>query len=195
MYKSNLLDILGIYHKTDKATKDNGSWIPHNYTIVYHDYFYSLKESVNKVLEIGVSSSLRMWRDYFSNAQIFGIDINPEMFVEERITTWPGNVASRDDLTSFIQQFGSDYDIIIDDGDHVEESQCISLGFLFPHVKPNGYYIVEDLTNGLFENLKNEKIHASMLDSEETYLKNNIKYSTTIRTGLYDSLLGIIIKS
>jgi hypothetical protein len=36
-------------------------------------------------------------------------------------------------------------DIIIEDGGHTMQQQQVSLGFLFPYVKANGLYIIEDL--------------------------------------------------
>ena len=55
---------------TDKVTV-------HSYILIYEQYLESRRKSVLEFLEIGVlyGESLRMWRDYFPNAQIHGIDI------------------------------------------------------------------------------------------------------------------------
>jgi hypothetical protein len=60
--------------------------------------FAHRRELVQKVLEIGVGtkasmgenyrpgSSLRMWRDFFPNAEIYGLDVDRSvLFVDERI--------------------------------------------------------------------------------------------------------------
>jgi hypothetical protein len=35
-------------------------------------------------------------------------------------------------------------DIIVDDGSHDSGHQILTFATLFPHLKPNGYYVVED---------------------------------------------------
>ena len=47
---------------------------------LYEKYFSSLKNSKINILEIGVEGgdSLRIWREYFTNANICGIDIDSE---------------------------------------------------------------------------------------------------------------------
>ena len=50
-----------------------------------------------------------------------------------------------DDLDRLIELHGSDYDIIIDDGHHFQKHQQVSWGKLFPHVKPGGIYVIEDV--------------------------------------------------
>jgi ubiquinone/menaquinone biosynthesis C-methylase UbiE len=46
---------------------------------VYEDIFKDLRQSTKKMLEIGVETggSLLMWREYFPNVTITGIDIKP----------------------------------------------------------------------------------------------------------------------
>lgn len=131
--------------KTDKMDT-------HGFTEIYEHIFHPLRNQPLKILEIGVwkGGSLRVWHDYFSRAQIFGIDVFDTSFLNsERITTAVANQASREDLDAFIESFGGDFDIIIDDGGHTMEQQQISLGHLFPHVKPGGYYVIEDLHSSL----------------------------------------------
>ena len=38
---------------------------------------------------------------------------------------------------------------LIDDGGHTMEQQQVSLGFLFRHLRPGGYYIIEDVHTSL----------------------------------------------
>ena len=44
---------------------------------------------------------------------------------------------------------GSDIHVLIDDGGHTMEQQQVSLGFLFKHVRPGGYYVIEDVHTSL----------------------------------------------
>lgn len=48
-------------------------------------------------------------------------------------------------LEAFIEKYGSDFDIIIDDGGHTMSQQITSLQHLFKAVKPGGMYFCEDL--------------------------------------------------
>jgi len=78
----NELDLLALKYGTDKASDF------HNYTEFYDKYFNLDRGNIKNVLEIGVfrGNSLRMWKDYFFNAIIYGIDIDKNCnFTEERI--------------------------------------------------------------------------------------------------------------
>ena len=75
-------------YKTDKC-----SWC-HHYTEKYNSLFKERRNEKLKILEIGIGSapmpSLRLWKDYFPNSQIFGIDIE-ESYIDnsvENITTY-----------------------------------------------------------------------------------------------------------
>ena len=48
-------------------------------------------------------------------------------------------------LEEFIKKYGTDFDIIIDDGGHTMEQQKTSLKHLWKAVKPGGMYFCEDL--------------------------------------------------
>ena len=50
---------------------------------LYEKYFLPFRESKINILEIGVDNgdSLRIWREYFPNANICGIDIDKKDFI------------------------------------------------------------------------------------------------------------------
>lgn len=84
-------------------------------------------------------------------------------------------------LESAFQYFGANsFDYIIDDGQHFQEHQQVSLGLLFPKIKPGGYYIIEDviqhtnLLNGQFWGQKNQDCS----DSTDSVMSNFIKTGT-----------------
>jgi hypothetical protein len=79
MYK---ISIDHLSQLADKYKTDKGLW-HHGYTPIYNRYFEQLKDSYITLLEIGIGGyeyenkggeSLRMWRDYFTNAKIIGFD-------------------------------------------------------------------------------------------------------------------------
>jgi hypothetical protein len=124
----------------------------HNFIEQYESIFSAKRDSIKKVLEIGIfrGDSHRLWKGYFTNAKIYGIDINgDEGLSQEGIFTYRGDQSNRKDLENFVRKYGSDFDIIIDDGGHAMEQQQISWGFLFPYVKSGGLYIIEDVHTSL----------------------------------------------
>jgi hypothetical protein len=92
-------------------------------------------------------ASLRVWRDYFPNAQIFGADIDRRsLFNEERIRTFYVDQTKSSDIAEMWAQIGVDeIDLIIDDGWHTfDAGRCLfenSIGHLAKH----GTYIIEDV--------------------------------------------------
>ena len=138
---------IAIKHKTDK-------WGSHFYTPHYHAWFQHLRKLEVRVLEIGVGGyadpnsggeSLRMWKEYFPNGQIAAIDIyDKSNLEEERIKTYHG---SQDDafFLSEVNKTSGPFDIIIDDGSHINKHIIQSFKILFPLLKENGIYAVEDL--------------------------------------------------
>jgi hypothetical protein len=146
-YNFGELEALAYKYRTDKGN------MSHHYTEVYEYFFYPIKYSARKIFEIGVETgaSLRMWRDYFPNAVIYGIDIfDTSKLNSDTIKTFMADQGDRKKLQDFINKFGGEFDIILDDGGHTMELQQISFGYLFKYVKPGGYYIIEDVHTSVY---------------------------------------------
>lgn len=136
-------------HRSDKGTVMGEA---HSYTPVYERWFEPMRNEPLRVLEIGVcdprmpGASLQGWYEYFPKATIFGYDIvDAHRFDNDRITTFVGDQSNRADLARLVEFSGGEFDIIIDDGSHKAVHQQVSLAFLFPHLRPGGQYIIEDL--------------------------------------------------
>ncbi len=142
----------------------------------YDKHLLDNANKVKKILEIGLThgKSINMWHEYFSQAKIYGMDYAMEKREEfheslKRLSTkdfcdiHSGDQSKRSDLKQVIDKFKGDFDIIIDDGGHMMHEQCISLGYLFSHVKSGGYYVIEDLHTSLvpFPNRWNIGINSS----------------------------------
>ncbi|MFA5859304.1 MAG: hypothetical protein WC955_09570 [Elusimicrobiota bacterium] len=124
----------------------------HNYTEFYYDIFLPIKTSAQKICEIGIAAgaSLKMFRDYFSSATIYGIDIEDCSFMDsDRIKTFVADQEDREQLKGFVNKYGSGYDLILDDGGHTMGQQQVSFGYLFKQIKSGGYYIIEDVHTSL----------------------------------------------
>jgi hypothetical protein len=135
------------------AKKYNVDKLDHGFIDIYEKFFEYKRNSIKKILEIGVykGDSLRMWADYFPNAQIHGWDLKTYSFNQfgERINTF---VVNQEDRVSIQNNIKIDYDIIIDDGCHTMCAQQISLAVLWKHLSYGGIYIIEDLHTSLPHN-------------------------------------------
>jgi hypothetical protein len=88
-----------------------------------------------------------MWKDYFGpHANIVGIDINSQCkaFETQQIRVRIGDQSDLTFLQSVISEFGN-FDIVLDDGSHIMKDILSSFNFLYPKLKNNGIYFVEDL--------------------------------------------------
>lgn len=193
----SLTDLANKYG-TDKGTVGPSlEWGANNYTDVYEAYVYSLRARPLNILEIGLGvagdnwradivhgsnstggASIKMWHDYFVNAKIFGIDINPADHLDnDRISTMVVDQSSVDELQDFIDQSGVDeFDIIIDDGSHRPDHQQISLSFLFKFLKSGGLYFIEDISaNGIGDCLHARHSCHDVLNTR-TILKSFMKF-------------------
>ena len=139
---------------TTIATKYNSTKITDPECVQYCHYYdrhlNHLRAKPVKVLEIGVKDgdSLKMWKDYFPQGEICGLEYNPEPlkdFAEDRVRVYIGDQTDTSLLEKIAEEVGP-FDLIIDDASHVVEHQQISFEYLFKNsLKPGGLYIVEDL--------------------------------------------------
>lgn len=116
-----------------------------SYLDIYEMYFEPVRDSVRNVLEFGVAAggSLRTWEKYFPSARIFGVDVNPD--AQQRTTARTRVLTCSQDDAAQLHALATDFDIIIDDGSHINELTMESFRIMFPHVIAGGYYIIEDM--------------------------------------------------
>lgn len=127
------LDELSIKYGTDKGS------IKHRYMPFYERY---LPKHPKKILEIGVlhGASIRMWKEYFPDTEIHGLDI----FGENPIPDIEGVIWHKGNQCDWLLLDAlrhEDFDVIIDDGSHGSRDQLITFFGLF-----NGkQYYIEDI--------------------------------------------------
>jgi hypothetical protein len=138
----SILNEIGIKYGTDKSS------LIHDYLRKYEKYIPYKREDKLKILEIGVlnGGSTRTWKEYFYNSEIIGIDINPECKIheEERIKIEIGSQIDDVFLREVSEKYGP-FDMILDDGSHINSHVIFSFQKLFPFLKSQGIYIVEDV--------------------------------------------------
>jgi hypothetical protein len=126
----------------------------HSYIEYYYNQEFSDKRTNNlNILEIGVweGSSLKLWKSWFVNANIIGIDDNSGIFGNLRnnqFNQMPGVNIIWDDAYSdrIVTKFNDNYfDYIIDDGPHTFESHKLCVEKWLPKLKHGGKLIIEDI--------------------------------------------------
>mgnify|MGYP001206192339 FL=1 len=157
---NNVLTDLMNKYGSDKGGLNNH----HNYSLYYSEIFNLKRNSIKYFLEIGLGTnnenipsnmgkngtplaSLRAWRDYFINAQIFGADIDKSILKDEnRIKTCFVDQCDPEKIENMFKSFGvSKYDIIIEDGLHEYNANIIFFENSINYLSDDGIYIIEDV--------------------------------------------------
>jgi hypothetical protein len=200
--KGNEISELCERHGSDKGYIDFSSkkpfgWKPHNYSIFYDDLFSNIKDKVELVFECGIGTnnlkftsnmtetgkpgaSLRVWKDYFKNANIYGADIDQDvLFKEERIETFYVDQMNENLIQQMWKNINkNNFDIIIDDGLHTFDAGVTLFNNSFSKLKKNGIYIIEDVHFSYLEKMTIELIDYEpkivILKNEDYHKDNNL---------------------
>lgn len=210
----SLTDLAYVYY-TDKE-------YIHNYISNYYEKIFNpIRKEIKRFCEIGVNdlASVRMWRDYFPNAEIIGCDIKDINEKEERIKIIKLDQSKEENLDNFCSS--QDYfDVILDDGSHKMYDQQLTFAKLFKKLKSGGIYIIEDLHTSVecrmpekavfgwgdpskkttlecIENFiqKGKFISDYICDDDLSYLNDNVEFCKILRKNEeYFSITSIIKK-
>jgi len=141
------LSFLARIYGTDK-------WGAHFYTEHYQRYFQNWRRKPLRILEIGVGgysdlarggASLRMWKRYFPNSRVVGIDLHDKSGLsEDRIQILQCDQTDAGRLADISMRYGP-FDIVIDDGSHLNDHVIQTFQILFPLLNTPGFYSIEDL--------------------------------------------------
>lgn len=177
----NLLDLYNSNRK--KYNTDKESW--HNYISEVYNKLFSDKIGSKTILEIGIrfGGSLLLWKDYFLNAEIYGIDKK----YCEKISNIDKIIQITKDAYSLpiIEQ---NFDIIIDDGLHTLPSMIFTIKNYTELLNNNGILVIEDIKHYdwfdiLIKNIPdNKKINYEIIDLRKI-------------SNRYDSMLLILEKN
>ena len=129
-------------------------WI--HYFDIYDRHLSRFRGKRIVVLEFGVShgGSLQMWRHYFGRrARIYGVDIDPRCknFEGWRTKVFIGDQEDRTFLRSIAEKIGP-IDVLIEDGGHMMGQQIATFEEMYPKVKENGVFLIEDLHTSYWTN-------------------------------------------
>lgn len=175
-----------LYQLANNSGSDKGhrgpsnKWSANNYADVYQAYLAPNRHQVQWFCEIGLGvpgpnwsseiahgandgggGSVRMWAEFFPNAQIHGVDINPATHLDgARIKTYQVDQSSDESLEAFKGKVSEVlFDVIIDDGSHIADHQQLTVSVLWERLRPGGLYFIEDL-NDLLPGETRRKKHA-----------------------------------
>lgn len=213
-YKKNdhsELNILCDKYGSDKGESDSKDnpyiWPSHNYSDFYDVMFRLRKSDVSLLVECGLGTnnpklkssmgingkpgaSLRVWRDYFPNAKIIGVDIDENvLFSETRIHTYGCDQTSQDSISKFAtgaELQDSSVDIIIDDGLHTFGAGKSFFEGMIKFLTNNGIYVIEDVPARDIILYKDY-----FLQSRELYSTHFIVLSSPLRSGGDNRLICI----
>lgn len=164
-----MAEVTRLCELAQKYGSDKCPAIFHGYTPFYDELLRG--RDVKRVLEIGIGSvatmshmdnyqpgaSLRMWHDYFPEADIWGLDNDDNVLAPRGDDDGTGRIhdlqCDQSSALSLIDTVGwfydadiRQFDLIIDDGSHIVEHQALTANTFIPKLlAPNGVYIIEDI--------------------------------------------------
>jgi len=166
---------------TDKATT-------HSYGPVYRTILQDLAgRDKMTILEIGILSGsfLQVLHELLPGAELHGIDIDLSRYRYPkdlpRIHLYERNGTLKETAAFVNQRF----DLIIEDGDHSTTSQLKTLDAFAPYLKPNGYYVVEDIVSG------NEKHKQALEEMGRSHGLSMEWLELTAEKNRYDDIIAI----
>ena len=140
----------------------------HNYYLIYSCILHD-PNSISSLMEIGLGTnntdipsnmgahgkpgaSLRAFRDFLPNANIYGADIDKRiLFTEDRITTFFVDQTRPETFEQLNNHIPIDFDVIIDDGLHSPNANIATLTFALSKLKDGGWCIIEDILEDAIE--------------------------------------------
>lgn len=186
------MKISQILSKYGKAT--DKIW-HHRYDNAYDELFsrFDRKAPLN-IMEVGTQrgATLLAWKEYFPNANVFGVDIVdvvPEEYRKDNVTRIISDIKKVD--------FDTTFDIIIDDGSHYMADMVYVVATYFMTMREKGVMILEDVR---FPELTLEVINNLIVDSDIGFPGNTTKSNFTVRyydnrrEGAEESFLIAMIK-
>lgn len=149
----------------------------HTYLETYDRLFQPFQKGC-RMLEIGLAlgDSIKLWDRYFENSTIVGVDISivftPEQYKND-VRIIEAN-ATRPEFLDDIEYLS--FDLVVDDGSHMENDQVATFELLKNKMNKGGIYIIEDIL-ALDQNRKRfEKLHdnCEIIDMRHTGRFDNV---------------------
>jgi 23S rRNA U2552 (ribose-2'-O)-methylase RlmE/FtsJ len=128
----------------DIGCNDKGS--THSYIEWYAKLLEPYKNKCS-MMEIGLAlgDSIKLWDEYFVNSRIIGVDISV-IFEPKKYKNKVSIIEADATKPAFLEKIKNEkFDIIIDDGSHMEKDQIDTFNLLKGKMNKGGIYIIEDI--------------------------------------------------
>ena len=144
---NNVLERLIDNSRSDKNTI-------HSYLPLYEKLLTSKKETAKRILEVGIwrGGSIKLWKDFFTNAVVHGVDIIDINTVWSEIKNNRGivlhtstNAYDSDFVTTNFLNQNIKFDFLLDDGPHTLESMKQFIRLYSQVMADDGILIIEDV--------------------------------------------------
>ena len=206
-YYSNSSELceIGKKYDTDKSSQRSNVTNErhcHPYTLFYESLFKNKRHEPLKIAELGIlyGSSLRMWQEYFTNAELFGFEYNHDLinnfkqnYDNDRIALSKIDVTNKDSIINAFSTANVMYDIIIEDTTHQFEDQIRVIENIYPYIKPGGILIIEDIFKSYNENDYITKLQP-ILEQFQDYYFIELDHNNRNSTGWNNDKLFVLVK-
>jgi hypothetical protein len=165
-------------------------WGRHYYTATYERYLARFRDRQVRVLEIGCDGgeSMRMWTYYFRRGQLVRVDAKDKALVTPpRVRAVHGAQDDVEFLTS-LADYGP-FDVIIDDGSHLNHHVVTSFSVLFPQLRSGGLYVIEDIGASYWPGWGGSSTDLSSPATTVGFLKtllDGLNHQNLVREGEYE---------
>lgn len=162
-FKKLAYSVVAPLQPTDKVTT-------HSYQTMYGMFLYPILARAKKFnlklkfFEIGMGCgmtygpgrSVALWRGLFGDSvSLWEADLDPNCVKEmqkegklDKVNMLVGNQKNPLHLQRWLEESGGAFDVIIDDGGHMNHEIKTTFDFWWPHLNPEGLYFIEDLAVG-----------------------------------------------
>jgi hypothetical protein len=183
--------------RTDKNTG-------HSYLDLYEKLLHKYKYTAKNVLEIGIGppqkksgvnnngGSIKLWHDYFVNAQIITSDILSSDDIADDLKNNPRiHIVLGDAYDPRSINYGVlskiRYEVVLDDGPHTLDSMIRFICLYFPLVVDGGILIIEDVQDITWLDILKQHV-------PEPYKKNVCYYDLRYVKNRYDDIVFVVTK-
>jgi hypothetical protein len=193
-YDKTLKELVNNLH-TDKNTR-------HSYLDLYQKLLCSKKNTAKNILEIGIGyhsepngGSIKLWHDYFLNANIYALDIQhidgiwDEIKNKDRITLLTSiNAYDEAIFKELFLDKNIKFDMMLDDGPHTLESMKQFIKLYSQIIAEDGILMIEDVQS------------IDWIDELKSVVPENLKkyiqsYDLRANKGRYDDIVFVINKN
>ena len=176
--------------RTDKNTT-------HSYLPLYQNLLSHKKETAKHVIEVGVQhgGSIKLWRDFFTNAVVHGVDVidihsiwggiknDPNIVLHASTDAYDSEFVTNQFLNKNIQ-----FDFLLDDGPHTLQSMKQFIVLYSQIMTHDGILIIEDVQSWDWINLLTNEVPSHLKQFVKVYDLRSVK-------GRYDDIVFTIDKS